>query len=50
LEGVYDAVLKAAVVGKPLTGLETALFLSGVSYERATSAVRWYLGAFSWVE
>ena len=50
LQGVYDAVFKAAVVGKPLTGLETALFLSGVSYENATSAVRWYLRAVSWAE
>jgi serine protease Do len=50
LEGVYDAVFKAAAVGKPLSGLETALFLSGVSYENAVRAVRWYLGAVSWAE
>lgn len=47
LDGVYDAVIKAAVVNQPLTGLETALFLSGVSYPDAMRAVRWYLGAVS---
>ena len=50
LEGVYDAVLKAALVGKPLTGLETILVLSGVSYENVEAMVRWYLSSISWIE
>ena len=50
LSGLYDLVFKAAVVGRPLVGLETALLASGVSFENAESLVRWYLGAVSWAE
>jgi hypothetical protein len=50
LEGVYDAVLKAALVGRPLMGLETTLLLSGVSYENAEAMVQWYLSSISWIE
>lgn len=48
LEGLYDLVFKAAVVGKPLLGLETVLIASGVSFENAEALVRWYMGAISW--
>jgi hypothetical protein len=47
LEGIYDAVFKAAVVGKPLTGLETSLFMSGVTYENAEAMVSWYMDSVS---
>lgn len=50
LEGLYDLVFKAAVLGRPKEGLETALTASGVSYESATSLVRWYLGSIAWAE
>jgi hypothetical protein len=48
LEGLYDLVFKAAVVGRPLLGLETVLIASGVSFENAEALVRWYMGAMSW--
>jgi serine protease Do len=50
LDGLYDLVFKAAVVGKPLVGLETALMASGVSYENAQALVSWYMDAVSWNE
>jgi hypothetical protein len=50
LEALYDLVFKAAVVGKPLVGLETALMASGVSYENAEALVSWYMDAVSWNE
>lgn len=50
LEGLYDLVFKAAVVGRPRLGLETALLASGVSYENAEALVRWYMGSISWNE
>ncbi len=50
LDALYDLVFKAAVVGKPLVGLETALMASGVSYENAQALVSWYMDAVSWSE
>jgi serine protease Do len=50
LDALYDLVFKAAVVGKPLVGLETALMASGVSYENAEALVSWYMDAVSWSE
>lgn len=47
LDGIYDAVFKAAVLGRPLTGLETALFLSGFNYENVEGMVRWYMDSVS---
>ncbi|HXV62249.1 MAG TPA: serine protease [Vicinamibacteria bacterium] len=50
LPELYDLVFKAAVVGKPLIGLETALFASGLSFDNAEALVRWYMGAVAWNE
>ncbi len=50
LESLYDLVFKAAVVGHPHTGLETALMASGVSYDNAEALVRWYMDTISWSE
>ena len=50
LASLYDLVFKAAVVGKPNTGLETALVASGVSYDNAEALVRWYMERISWNE
>lgn len=47
LEGVYDGVFKAAVLGKPRTALETALVLSGITYQNAQAMVRWYMDSVS---
>jgi serine protease Do len=48
LGGLYDAVLKAAVLGHRNTGLLTRLTLSGVSFENAERVARRYLGAIRW--
>ncbi|MGH9324595.1 MAG: S1 family peptidase [Vicinamibacteria bacterium] len=50
LEALYDLVFKAAVVGRPLLGLESALMASGVSFENAERLVRWYMDGISWSE
>jgi len=50
LASLYDLVFKAAVVGKPHIGLETALVASGVSYENAEALVRWYMETIAWNE
>jgi hypothetical protein len=50
LGSLYDLVFKAAVVGQPHTGLETALVASGVSYDNAEALVRWYMDTISWSE
>jgi hypothetical protein len=50
LEGLYDMVLKGAVVGRPRFGLETALLASGVSFENAEKLAGWYLRGLSWSE
>lgn len=50
LDSLYDLVFKAAIVGRPLLGLETALMASGVSYENAEALVRWYMAGISWNE
>jgi serine protease Do len=47
---LYDLVFKAAALGKPGVGLETALMASGVSYENAEALVRWYLDTVAWNE
>lgn len=46
--GLYDAVLRAAVLGRPGEGLLTSLVLSGVSYENAMAVTRRYLEGITW--
>lgn len=48
--GLYDAVLRAAALGRSGTGLITTLTLSGVSFENALLLSRRYLGSISWIE
>lgn len=45
--GLYDAVLRAAALGQPGTGLITTLTLSGVSFENALLLTRRYLGSIA---
>jgi hypothetical protein len=46
--GLYDAVLRAAALGRSGTGLVTTLTLSGVSFENALLLTRRYLGSITW--
>lgn len=48
LEGLYDALLKVAVVGEPQRGLISQLSLFGVSYETATRLSKSYMEAIEW--
>jgi serine protease Do len=48
LSGLYDAVLKAAVLGHDDEGFETSLVLSGVSFENALRLSRAYLDSIAW--
>jgi len=50
LEGLYDVVLKAATIGRPVSGLETVLVASGVTFENARALSEWYLEQISWAE
>jgi serine protease Do len=50
LEGLYDAVLKAAALGDMDAGVVTTLRLSGVSFENAQRLARLYLERISWRE
>jgi len=50
LRGLYDAVLKAAVLGSPNTGLETTMVLSGVSFDNAQALSRRYMEAIAWAK
>jgi hypothetical protein len=50
LEGVYDAVVKAAAIGRPDRGLESALVLSAVTLENAERLARRHLEAIAWRE
>lgn len=47
-EGIFDVVFKAALLGHPRSGLETALVLSGVSFENAERLARRHLEAIAW--
>jgi hypothetical protein len=49
LQGLYDAVIKAAVLGGTDVGLETSLVLSGVSFENALDIMARYLEALEWI-
>ena len=48
LEGLYDAIVKAAVLGSSETGLVTTLSLSGVTFENAHALARRYLEQIAW--
>lgn len=50
LEGLYDVVFKAAALGQPSDGFETALLLSGVALEPARELSRRVLEAIRWAE
>lgn len=50
LPGLYDAVIKAAVLGDDRTGAETSLTLSGVSFANARAVARHYLEAIAWAK
>jgi hypothetical protein len=46
--GLYDAIFKAASLGAPDRGLETALVLQGVSFENARKLAERHLRSISW--
>ncbi len=50
LPGLYDAVFRLAVLGRPRMGLLSTLTMSGVSFANAQTMVRRYVGAFRWSE
>ena len=50
LDGLYDAVFKAAALGDPAAGFETALVLSAVSFENAERLAHQYFRGISWSE
>ena len=50
LPGLYDAVLRAAVLGARTRGAETSLALSGVSAATVQRVVGRYLGVIEWAK
>ena len=50
LPGLYDAVVKAAVLGARSGGAETSLAVSGVSLDTVQQVVRSYLGVIAWAK
>ena len=48
LEGLYDAVLRAAVIGGGRRGLVTTLTMTGVTFANARTMARRYLEAIRW--
>lgn len=50
LDGLYDLVLKGAVLGDAFTGVETLLVASGVSFDNAKAVAEWYLRHITWAE
>jgi len=48
--GLYDAVMKVAVVGAYDAGVETSLAVSGVSFENAKYFARRYLEGIGWAD
>ena len=50
LEGLYDAIVSAAVLGTSETGLVTTLSLSGVTFDNAHALARRYLEQIEWNE
>jgi serine protease Do len=47
-QGLYDAIVKAATVDQNTVGLQTALLLSGVSFEWAREFAQKYLASITW--
>jgi hypothetical protein len=50
LHGLYDVVFKAAALGQPSQGFETALLLSGVALEPARKLAQRVLESIRWAE
>jgi hypothetical protein len=50
LDGLYDVVFKAAALGRPSDGFETALLLSGVALDPARALSRRILESIRWAE
>lgn len=48
LEGLYDAVVRAAVLGSSRAGVVSTLTLSGVSFENARRVAARYLESITW--
>ncbi|HEU5359176.1 MAG TPA: serine protease [Gemmatimonadales bacterium] len=48
LEGLYDAVFRAALLGRADTGVITELTLSGVTYDNAVAVSRRFFGLVKW--
>ncbi len=48
LRGLYDVVLKAAVLASDDSGLETELRICGVSFEKAVDLTKGYLERITW--
>ncbi len=48
LDGLYDAVVKTAVLGRRGEGLLSTLTLSGITYESAQQVTRRYLESIAW--
>jgi hypothetical protein len=48
LKGLYDVILKVAVLGSGNSGLQTELEISGVSFEKAVGLTRGYLERITW--
>jgi hypothetical protein len=48
LPGLYDAVLKAAPLGRHGSGIVSTLTLAGVSYENIGTLSRRYVERISW--
>ena len=48
LPGLYDAVFRFAVLGRPRMGLLSTLTMSGVSFANAQMMVRRFVGAIRW--
>jgi len=46
--GLYDVVLKAATVDQKKMGLQTALLLTGVSFQNAQQFAKKYLDSITW--
>lgn len=48
LDGLYDAVFRAALLGGTDTGIITELTLSGVTYDNAVAVTRRFFGLVKW--
>ena len=50
LPGLYDTVLRLAVMGRPRMGVISTLTMSGVSFANAQAVARRFVGAIRWSE